>query len=370
MEDTPSAELRQHPFGEVCPVGNGPFIFVQHRQGASWTFQANPAFPEGLGGRPFLDRYIYRIIVDPTTILTDLLTETIDVYIAPTPEQAQAILDSDALDLRVYPYRQINFVAWNARRPQLADKRVRQAITRGTDRRQIVDALFGDYARVPNSTLPSLHWAYDASIAAEAMAYDPEAAKALLVEAGWIDRDGDGVRENAQGLRLSFEVTYSQNVLRQQIVEIMQAQLAEIGIDAQPNVLAYSTLLSRLFDTEARDFDGVMVAFTMSFRADDTDFFHSDRNDGAFGFSGTQRPDMDAYLERLPLIVDREEAKPVWKEYQELLVDEQPWLFAYDSDRFDGVNKRLHGVVMDARGEWQNIKDWWIPSDQRKGRGR
>ena len=56
LEDVPSAELRQHPYGDVCPVGNGPFIFVQHRQGASWTFQANPAFPEGLGGRPFLDR--------------------------------------------------------------------------------------------------------------------------------------------------------------------------------------------------------------------------------------------------------------------------------------------------------------------------
>ncbi len=185
LEGVPSAELRQHSYGDVCPVGNGPFVFIQHQQGANWTFQANPAFPAGLGGRPFLDRYIYQIIVEPTTILTALLTENIDVYIAPTPDQVQTILDSDDLDLRVYPYRQINFVTWNARRPQLSDKRVRQAITKGTDRRQIVEALFGTYARVPNTTLPSSHWAYDASIGAETMAYDPEAASAC-----WPKPDG------------------------------------------------------------------------------------------------------------------------------------------------------------------------------------
>ena len=116
LEDVPSAELRQHPYGNVCPVGNGPFVFVQHRQNASWTFQANPAFPEGLGGRPFLDRYIYRIILDQTTILTELLTENIEVHIAPDPDQVQAILDSDALDLMVYPQRQYVSVWWNARR--------------------------------------------------------------------------------------------------------------------------------------------------------------------------------------------------------------------------------------------------------------
>ena len=76
VEDVPAAELRAHPYGSVCPVGNGPFIFVEHRQGASWTFQANPAFPEGLGGRPYLDRYVYRIVTNQTALLTDLLTET------------------------------------------------------------------------------------------------------------------------------------------------------------------------------------------------------------------------------------------------------------------------------------------------------
>ena len=371
LEDVPSAELRQHPYGNVCPVGNGPFVFVQHRQNASWTFQANPAFPEGLGGRPFLDRYIYRIILDQTTILTELLTENIEVHIAPDPDQVQAILDSDALDLMVYPQRQYVSVWWNARRLQLSDKRVRQALTRGTNRQEIVDGLFHGYARVANGPLPTIHWAYDESIGAEAMAYDPDAARALLDEAGWIDRDGDGVRENAQGIRLSIAIKYNDgNDLRKGVAEIMQAQLAEIGVEAQPVVVEISTLIGQVFAADTRNFDGVVMGWVPDFKADDAVLFHSDGIDGPFAASGTSRSDIDSYLDRLPLIFDREEALPLWREYQELIVDEQPFTFVYVSDRLDGVNKRLRGAIMDARGDWLNIKDWWIPADQRRGRRR
>ncbi len=244
------------------------------------------------------------------------------MHLAPTPEQAQAILDSDALDLRVFPQRQIVFVAWNARRPQLADKRVRQAITKGTNRQEMVDALWQGYARVSNSTLPPIHWAYDKSIGEEAMAYDPAAARALLDEAGWIDRDGDGVRENARGVRLSVGLKYNPNPQREGVAAIMQAQLAEIGIEAQPVAVEQTTLIAQVTDPSVRDFDGWIAGFVMDFRANDADFFHSEGIDDPFTFSGTRRSDMDAYLDRLPQILDREEAKPVWREYQELLVDE------------------------------------------------
>jgi peptide/nickel transport system substrate-binding protein len=91
LGDVPPGELAHHPFGTTCPVGNGPFVFVEHRQDDSWTFRRNPAFPEGLGGPPYLDRYVYRVILEQTTLLTDLLTETIDFYSSPNPDQAAQI---------------------------------------------------------------------------------------------------------------------------------------------------------------------------------------------------------------------------------------------------------------------------------------
>ena len=366
LEDVPSNELSQHPYGTVCPVGNGPFIFVQHRQDASWAFQANPAFPEALGGRPYLDRYVYRTILEPTTLFAELMTAGLDVYIRPTPDQAQAIIDSDAVDLRAYPFRDYVFVGWNARRPQLADKRVRLALTRGTNRQEIVDALLQGYGTVSNGSIPPFHWAFDGSVGSESTSYDQDAARALLDEAGWVDRDGDGVRENADGDRLAISIKYNDgNDLRQGIAEIMQIQLAEIGVEVTPRVVEWGTLISQLGDPVNRDFDGVVIGWVVDYKLDDTDLFHSRNVGNTYGWSGTQRSEMDDLLERLPLIVDRDEAKPLWKEYQELLVDEQPYTFFYFSDRIDGVSKRLQGVQMDLRGEWINVKDWWIPADRR-----
>ena len=364
LGDVPSTMLRQHPYGTVCPVGNGPFIFVEHRESASWTFQANPAFPAGLGGRPYLDRYIYRDITEQTTLLTELLTERLDVFIRPLPDQAQAILDSDAVDLLRYPSRSYVLVGWNARRPQLADKRVRQALTRGTNRQEIVDALLQGYGTVANGSVPPFHWAYDPSIGRDAMSYDPDAARALLDAAGWVDRDGDGVRENSEGDRLSISIKYNDgNDQRQDIAEIMQAQLAEIGVEVTPAVVEWGTLLDQIGET-LRDFDGVVMGWVVEYKLDDTDLFHSRNVSATYGWSGTLRPDIDRFLDELPLVVDRDEAKVLWGQYQALLVDEQPYTFFFFPDRLDGVSKRLRGVKMDSRGEWLNIKDWSIPADQ------
>ena len=362
LRDVPPAELRQHPFGTVCPVGNGPFVFVQHRQDASWTFQANPAFPGGLGGRPYLDRLVYRIIPEQATLLTELLTENIDVYMAPRPDQVQAIVDSPDLEFIHVPWRQFEFVVWNARRPQLADKRVRQAITRGTNRQEIVDALQQGYGFVANGTVPPFHWAYDASVGDGAMKYDQDAARALLDDAGWIDRDGDGVRENAEHDRLSISLKYNPG-LRGDIAEIMQAQFAEIGIEVSLAVVDITTLIGQLMDT-ARDFDGVAMAFVVDFRLDDADFFHSEKIDRGYAWSGTTRPEIDHYLDRLPLILDYDEARAAWSEYQKLLLDEQPYTFLWFSERLVGKRTRLENVVVDVRGEWLNAKDWWIRADQ------
>jgi peptide/nickel transport system substrate-binding protein len=146
----------------------------------------------------------------------------------------------------------------------------------------------------------------------------------------------------------------------------MQAQLADIGIEAVPTEVDLSTLVQQLSDPRSRDFDGAVLGWVTDVRLDDTGLFHSDRVDGPSGWSGTRRPDIDRYLDRLPLMLDRDDAKPMWAAYQNLLVDEQPFTFLYQLDRLDGVNKRIQGVVMDVRGDWVNLKDWWIPSDERR----
>jgi len=360
LRDVPPEELKAHPYGTQCPVGNGPFVFQEHLPQERWAFEANPSFPEGLGGRPYVDRYVYRIIPEQTTLLTELLTENIDVFVAPRPDQTQQILDNPNLDLVRFISRNFTFVGWNSRKPQLADARVRRALTLGTNREEIVQALLQGYGAVANSSVPASHWAYDPSLG-EAMAFDRDAARALLGEAGWADRNGDGVRENADGLRLSISIKYNQgNQRSQSIAEIMQSQLREIGVEVTPQVVEFSTLLEQINTADLRDFDGVVMSWVTEFRLDDTDLFHSARIDQPYAWSGTRNPEVDRLLEDLTTIVDRAEALPVWREYQRVLAEEQPYTFFYNPEMLEGVNKRLQGVHMDARGEWAGMKNWWI----------
>jgi peptide/nickel transport system substrate-binding protein len=360
LGDVAPEELKQHPFGTQCPVGNGPFVFWSHTPQDRWVFEANPAFPEEMGGRPFLDRYVYRIIPEQSTLLTELLTEGIDIYFQPHPDQAQRIIDAKNVELMEFPFRDYVFIGWNARRPVLSDARVRRAITMGTDRASIVEAILAGYGSVANSSVPPFHWAYDPA-AAGSTEYDPEGARALLEEAGWTDRDGDGVRENAEGRDLSFTLKYnSGNQQRQDIAEIMQSQLADVGIDVQPQVVDWNTLIQQITTPDVRDFDGVVMAWVVEFKLDDTDLFHSERIDQPYAWSGTRNPELDRLLEELGNAIDRDEARALWAEYQQVLNEEHPYTFFYFRERINGVSTRLMGAEMDARGDWLNVRRWYL----------
>jgi peptide/nickel transport system substrate-binding protein len=364
LEDVPPAELGQHPFGTLCPVGNGPFRFISHEPGAQWVFAANPAFPEGLGGRPFLDRYVFRVIEEAPTLLAEIQTGNVDVYLGLLPHYADAVREDPDLRLISFPYRGVFFAGWNGRIPKLSDSRVRRALTLGTNRRRILEGMRGGMGTVVNTGVPTTHWAYDPSLA-DSLQYDPDLARALLADAGWEDRDGDGIREDAQGNPLSIELLYNPNQERQEVAEIMQAQLREVGVDLQPQGMDMNTLLSTIFSPE-RPFEGFLMTWEAEFRLDERDLFHSGAVDGPYAFAGIRDSLMDRYLDTLQLVTDREAAFPLWTEYQLRQMALHPYTFLYAPDRQSAVNRRVQGVVMDVRGDWQNIRQWWIaPGDRR-----
>jgi peptide/nickel transport system substrate-binding protein len=258
-------------------------------------------------------------------------------------------------------------VAWNARRPQLADARVRRAITHATDREGFVENYMHGYASVANSSVPEVHWAYRADRPV-ALPYDPERARSLLEEAGWTDRDGDGVRENGDGLPLSLTIKYNTgNETRQTIAELMQTQLREVGIAARAEGLEYTTMLGQFYvDPSNRDYEGAILGWTVEFRLDDSDKFPSERRNTPAGFSGTDNPRLDGLLEALDTTLDRATARRLWGEYQDVLIEEQPYTFFYVNHRMNGVNPRLNGVEMDARGELLSLRRWWIDPAERR----
>jgi len=360
LGEVPPEAIAEHPYGSECPVGNGPFVFASHAPQDRWVFTANHVFPEDLGGRPFVDRYIYRIIPEQTTSLTELLIQNIDVYMSVPVDQAQRIMDDPGVDLLSFEWRAYEFLAWNSRRPQLSDARVRRALTLGLNRAEIIeDALLG-HATIANSAVSPTHWAFDQA-RASVDGYDPPAASALLDEAGWRDRDGDGVRENGEGTPLSISIKFrSLSQEQRALVEIMQSQLAEIGVEVRVDPVEWGTLLGLVQDSEERDYDGVLFRWVSDYRLDETDLFHSTRSDYPWAMSGISVPEVDRLLEEISASLTRDAVRPLWSEYQSVLNEVHPYTYLYFPARMHGVTKRLRGVEADSRGDWLNIKDWYL----------
>jgi peptide/nickel transport system substrate-binding protein len=356
--------MAEHPYGTSCPVGNGPFRFVEHRTGEQWTFEANPTFPEGLGGRPYLDRYVYRVIPEESTLLAEMLRGGVDVDVLVSPDRLDEIRAADGVDPEIFPFRSYVFLGWNTRREALADSRVRRALTMAIDRQEIVQAVRMGHGQVVNTPVPPVHRAFDADAAA-ALPYAPDRARALLAEAGFTDSDGDGTLETPSGEPFSIGILVHQNRERLDIAELAVLRLREVGIDARVEQVEWGTLLRRIMSPE-RDFDGMVMAWATEFRLDDRDLFHSDRVEAPFQFSGIQDPELDELMDALPVTADLEEANELWGAYQDRIVELQPFTFLYFPDRISARAARLQGVTMDARGEWVTIRDWWIPSDLRR----
>jgi peptide/nickel transport system substrate-binding protein len=364
LEGVAPADLRNHAYSTTRPVGNGPFRFVSRAPAQNWIFEANPDFPAELGGRPYLDRIVYRVIPEPATLLSELLTGGIDYYIGPPPEQAQRIIDAPGARLHTFDDRAFVIIGWNQRRPPFDDVRVRRALTKAINRQAIVDGVVFGYGSIGNSTVPPFFWQYDEQ-AGRDLVYDPEAALALLAEAGW-NRGPDGMLRNAQGQPFRFEMKTNQgNRVRTDILQVVQSDLRRVGIDVQARILEWGTLLAQVNDPVARDFDALIIGWVTEFRVDDKDLFHCDRQDRPYAWVSHCHPEVDRLLEQLPLIADRSAALPRWQEYQRLIADQQPYTFVYFQQRLEGISNRLLNVNPDARGDWLDAKRWFIHPERR-----
>jgi peptide/nickel transport system substrate-binding protein len=261
LGDVPPAELRQHPFGTETPTGNGPFRFVEHRAGDRWVYEANPAFPDALGGRPYFDRLVYRYIEEPTTRLAEFLTGEVDVYLIVAPAQVAEIEATPGARIVSYANRNYAFINWNGRRPLFQDARVRRALTLAIDRQEIVDAVQRGLGQVAKSSVPPSHWAHHTDL--PPIAYDPDSARLLLDAAGWLDHDGDGVRDK-DGIAASFELTTNPNPTREDILTLVQSDLKQVGIDVRTRVQESQSLGANITSPE-RSFDAFVLGWQTEF---------------------------------------------------------------------------------------------------------
>ena len=349
--------MRQTAFDHK-PVGDGPFRLASYKAGDRWVFEANPDFPQALGGRPYLDRVVFRVIPENAAEMTEALTGGVDMIMYPRPNQLDRLRESPQLRVVERPSRQFSFIAWNGLRPPFGDARVRRALALAIDRAGMIRALHGGYGIPAVGPIGPFHWAYDSTL--QALPYAPDSARALLAAAGFRDHDGDGVLERPDGRPFRFGLVYpAGNDLNRDMAEFVQADLAKVGVDLRLRPTELRTLLADATSTERR-FDAVLLGYESDFRLNLRDLFHSEALKGPFQLASYSNPAVDSILDAAPLLPDRDRARPLWHRLQRILRDEQPWTLLYYSPDLIAINRRLHGVDMDIRGVLVSSPGWWI----------
>ncbi|MEX2502262.1 MAG: peptide ABC transporter substrate-binding protein [Trueperaceae bacterium] len=337
-------DLVDHAFNRA-PVGTGPFELAEWSAGAFARLTANPTY---FGGAPDLDEIVVRFTGGSQATRTALQRG-----------EAELALHIGQADLRFaqglsgYRIEQGPAHAWwqfwiDNQDPILEDVRVRRALAHGLDRDLITETVMGGVVPPQHAILPASHWAHADDVTR--YPYDPEAAAALLDQAGWDQVGSDGVRVR-NGQRLEIEIlNIAGQVERRQVVQIAQDLWSDLGIMAT-----------------IREIDG--AGFPSAMAAADFQL--------AYGWFGeNQEPTFNLWLgtnwqrfgdeDALDLLrgvsstVDRDARAEAIRAFQRIVAEEAAMLPLAPRPLLNVASERLDGYAPTLSGSLWNAHQWTL----------
>lgn len=310
---------------EEATVGCGPFRW-EARSGQSWVSLV--AHDRYHGGRPALDRVVFKVLPDDNTRLLSMLGGSADlVQNATAPLMLPVFDDAQAVTVETAPSFKYTYLAFNLEHPILSDVRVRRAIAHAIDRDRIIREKFRGTARPARGILAPEHWAYEGDVRTYGL--DLAKARALLDEAGYPDPDGPEPR-------FSLTLKTTTNKFRRSVAALFSRELAQIGIDVKVRAYEWGTFFgdvkSRNFDMYSMQWPSVVEPDLMAW------IFHShsiptaqDRSRGA-NRGAYSNPEVDRLLDAGRLTLDRDARHRAYGGVQKILAEELPYVPLWHED--------------------------------------
>lgn len=232
LQDLDPADFYQWDFW-TKPVGNGPYRFVRHVPQVMFELESNPDF---YAGEPPIERVVVKLnTMNPVIELTSGAADV--AYDLPPGALLRVDADPRFVVYYLYDWSELQAIYWNQRHPLFADATVRRALSHAIDRRALAGVLnfpedmplVGGLSNEDLADHPYRHEGWD-----QGLTYDPATAKRLLDQAGWIDSDGDGIREKAgEEARFTFTVPRGGYVPGVAQGLFIQHQLESVGVAAE-----------------------------------------------------------------------------------------------------------------------------------------
>jgi peptide/nickel transport system substrate-binding protein len=342
------------------PVGSGPYRLVRREEGQFTELAANPEF---FLGRPAIERVIVRVAVSTDARINLLLSGEADAMdnIPPPITNLARVQAAPHLRVVTVPSNLIGYLLFNQRAPGhrdrphpiLADRDVRRALVLALDRELLVRAVIGPYGRVPFGPVSSQLWIRHG--APSPTRQDQGTARQLLVGRGWVDRDGDGIRENRAGAPLSLRLLVSASSLqRTQMAAVIQEQYRQVGVDLQQVRVEPAVWLGR---RAAGDFD---IDFSSAgLDPSPSGLVFSWSCEGAGNVAGYCDRGADSLLHQA--IASPEADRRLWHAFLRRVEENAPAAFLYSQAFAFGVNRRFREVTIRPESSWIALWRWPAP---------
>ncbi len=294
---------------DTHPVGTGPFKFVEYVPGDRVVLEANPDYWEE--GKPYLDGVTFKPIPDETVRLTNLLAGEVDWVDSLPPQRVTELATSGEVIVDKVSGGDYWYIGVNTTREPFNDVRVRQAIAYAIDRAEVTAAAKWDTAAANQGPIPpDSFWYYDH----QPYGRDLEKARQLLAEAGYPD-----------GFETEFMPTsfYEETV---RTAQVLQAQLSQIGINADIRTLEWGTWLE---EEGSGNYDMYLCGWLGNIDPDDF-YYAQHHTDQIFNFTGYSNPELDELLDAGRVETDEATRKDIYNQVQQIIIDEAPYVYLYN----------------------------------------
>ncbi|MGN4426994.1 ABC transporter substrate-binding protein [Bacillus cereus group sp. MYBK30-1] len=316
------------------PIAAGPYKFEKYIPGQEVRFVANENY---YAGKPKIPNFIYKITAGDTKLQLFQTGEVDYTGLGTGDEILEQAKGLQFANIQIETAASFSYIYMNNNKPYLKDKKVRQALIYGLDRKKYVDTALKGYGTVANVPIHPTSWAYTEE-GVNKYEYDKEKAKKLLDEAGW-KVGSDGVREkDGQKLKLSYFGPSSAKD-SDLLIPIAKENYKEIGVEFNPEFMDFNTMLSKV---NKGDYDLASVSTPITSDPSETaGEYLSGVNEKSLGYKNAK---VDELIKKGIETVDIEKRKPIYKELYKELSDDPPVILLNYRRTITGYNGNIKGI--------------------------
>ena len=351
-------KIKEAPQNWTAPVGTGPYKFKEMKSGEKVVVVANADY---FKGKPKISRIVYRIIPSQATIFLEVKAKGVDVA-GLTALQYTRQTEYPAFEKAYNKFRLpgtgYTYFGMNLKDPRFADRRVRRAFAHAINKQELLDGVVLGLGREATGPFRPGIWADNPNV--KPVPFDPKRAQALLAEAGWKEKNGDGLLVK-DGVQFTFELLTNQgNDERKKVAEIIQARLREVGVGVEIRILEWAALLKE--HIKKRQFQAIILGWGTGLDPDQYVVWHSSQmGPDELNHISYANPEVDALLEAGRSSCVQADRTRYYHRLHQVLADDQPLVFLYWRDVLPVVSSRIYGIDPGAAGIKWNFSDWFVP---------